>query len=251
VAVVGAPGPDPALDGAVLRVLRAQLAELQPDAALESSPLDWGDLQLAAGCMGADDECFAAVAAQLEVAEIVLSSLSRADAASTEEAGWTLELLRFHSDGVAREVVVYAGERARRELLRRVPNAARALYGLSPEALPPPLELEGDDGGISAGPYLLAGGALALGAVGAAFAVAASGSADEWTEHAIETPQDVDQALAARDRAEQEAIAADALIVGASVALGVAVVWWIVEVASSSATSDAEARRSAPGTWRW
>jgi hypothetical protein len=227
-AVVEPSGDDLQLSRSLERVLRTRLDELAVGGELESSPLGWRDLELAAGCMGEDADCYAVVAAALGVDELVL--------ASVEGGGddYVLELVRWRASAVSRRVVHEQGTRARFAILDRVGPALRELYELPPgEPLGERAAVDDRSGSVDpTGPIVF--GAVGLGsfAAGLALMMAFDASRAAWTTGPTESMSDVDVVLGARQRAERELVGAEVAFGIAAAALVTATVWLIVELTS-------------------
>lgn len=241
-AVIEPSGEDQQLNAALERAIRASLTELGVGGDIASSPLGWSDLQLAAGCHGEGTACFAEIAAQLGVAELVLAS------AEPTPDDCVVELVRWRDGHVERRVLHERGETARVAILRSVGPALRELYELPP--LPPPEETpplpriappsEAGPSPDVMGPIAI--GAASLAALGAAlaFTIASDASRTAWQTGPTGTMRDVDLTLAARDRAEAEAIAADVLFAAAAAGAVAATVWLVLELTHRA---DAELAR--------
>jgi hypothetical protein len=202
------------LGAALQRIVRSELEGLGTLRMSGTPALPLEDLQLMIGCLGETDECFAAMATQLEVDVVVLPSLDRV--------------------GDERVLTVVAFDRRdnRRRSARRahpddealagsVRSLLRELYELPPEPEPeplPPVEPREPVEAPSRGPGIVPGvviGAVGLATLGAALGVGlASGRAeDDYREASVRTVEEVDAALARRSDAARLGTTATALYV--------------------------------------
>jgi hypothetical protein len=226
IAVLEPSGDDRQLSGPLERTIRTRLGELGIGGDIESSPLAWRDLALAAGCMQEDAACYAEVASQLGVDELLLAS------ATSNDETCVVELGRWHDGTIARRTLREHGGAGRFAILDAVAPALRELYDLPPApvivAEPAPVVRHHDPD--VAGPIVL--GVVSLGLLGGGLALAfvADASRSAWQLGPTATVRDVDLTLDARDRAERELIAADVLFGAAAAGLTAAVVWLIVEL---------------------
>lgn len=204
------------LGAALQRLVRSELEGLGTVRMSGTPALPLEDLQLMIGCLGETDECFAAMATQLEVDVVVLPSLDRV------------------GDDRVLTVVAFDRRDNRRRSARRahpddealagsVRSLLRELYELppepEPEPLPPaeprepePVETPSRGPGIVPGVVI---GAVGLAALGAAIGVGlASGRAeDDYREASVRTVEEVDAALARRSDAARLGTTATALYV--------------------------------------
>ncbi len=215
------------------RVIRTRLSELAVGGEIESSPLVWRDLELAAGCVGEDAACYSVVAAQLGVDELVLASID----VSGEDC--VVELVRWRAAGVSRRVLEAHGPRVRFAILDRVAPALRELYEL-PEAprveTTEPVQIQAPTvapparGVDPIGPITLGVVGLASVAAGLALMVAFDGSRAAWVSGPTSTMRDVDLLLDAHQRAERELLGAEIVFGVAAAAIVAAAVWLVVEL---------------------
>lgn len=206
------PSGDPVRAVAAVARARERLVpeRLAPDATVESSPLSWPDLQLAAGCVSETDACFSAVAAQLEVDAIILPVLHEPEGA--------VILTRWRR-----------GRGVRRERLDPVAPAASSARAptpgrvVEPELVPRPADADPGP------PILIASGAALALALGVPFAVAAEASGAAWRAIPVQSSHDAALAESTHARAMREAVVADvALGVGIG-AVVTGITWWILE----------------------
>jgi hypothetical protein len=219
-------GDDAELTARLARVVRARLEEIDAAGEIERSPLEWRDLQLAAGCTGEERDCYAEVAARLDADDLVVV---RTESSPTDVV---VELVRSSPTGVARALLHERGVDAERAVVHGIAPALRELYDLpeAPADLPPPRPRAELRGPVVLGAVSIA--ALA-GAIGLAVASDASGVA--WRTGSTATMHDVDLALDARQRAELEAIGADLLFASAGILATTAVVWMVSELTQGEA----------------
>ena len=203
------------LGAALQRLVRSELEGLGTVRMSGTPALPLEDLQLMIGCLGETDECFAAMATQLEVDVVVLPSLDRV------------------GDDRVLTVVAFDRRDDRRRSARRahpddealagsVRSLLRELYELPPEPEPEPLlPVEPEPAPVetpSRGPGIVPGvviGAVGLATLGAAIGVGlASGRAeDDYREASVRTVEEVDAALARRSDAARLGTTATALYV--------------------------------------
>lgn len=239
--------------GAVERTIRARLDALGVVDTAGTPGLGLEDLQLAVGCVGETPECLQAVAEQLEVDALLLSSLDRAD----DTLVLTLTFFRSEDRSTTEVVRQASGEQAENELLDSIDGALREMFDLppAPEAEEPTTTgdddtaaagaaaREGDgsaggdasvqaeaDGGLSPVPFIVAGAGLAALAVGVGFGVKSQNTEDEYANIEPATAAEADRALSKLDDAEREARIANAMFgVGGALVAGGAVLFFVLD----------------------
>lgn len=204
------------LGAALQRLVRSELEVLGTVRMSGTPALPLEDLQLMIGCLGETDECFAAMATQLEVDVVVLPSL---DLVGDERV---LTVVAFDRRDNRRRSArrAHPDEEA---LAGSVRSLLRELYELPPEPEPEPLPTEEPREpepveAPSRGPGIVPGvviGAVGLATLGAALGVGlASGRAeDDYREAPVRTVEEVDAALARRSDAARLGTTATALYV--------------------------------------
>lgn len=224
--------------GAVDRMIRARLDNLEVVETAGGVALDLGEVQLALGCVGETAECLAPVADELSVRLLVIPQLDRTD----DELMLSIAVFDREDGSIDRAVRRAGGERARADLLDAIDGQLRELFGLP--ALPPPEEPVTTQpqppapSGPGAGSFVVMGaGAVAL-AVGAGLGVAFLDAHGEWQDARPTTSAEVDAAEDAFARAESFAIAADVLFVAGGLALAGGLTWLLVELLGAPSSGD-------------
>jgi hypothetical protein len=222
--VASDPG-DGRLTGAVERVLRAHLDSLEVVRVASTPALGLSDLQLAVGCVGESDACLRAVAEQVEVDALVLSSIDRADDALV------LTLTFFDARDGRRESAMRreAGSGASNRLLEGIEPLLRELFGLpAAETDAPPMDSirfddDADEGkrGMSPLPFVVAGIGVAALATGGALGFFARSTEDDYASMTVQTSADAERAGQLLDKSRRQARAAHAMLgVGGALTVG-------------------------------
>lgn len=219
---------DRGLSGAVERVLRAELDDLEVVDVAGTPALDLEDLQLAVGCVGETADCLTAVTEQLEVEALVLSTVDRAGDAKVLTVTF-FDARRGERDSVVRRV---EGRGADNRLLEGIDAQLRELFGLpapaEPEGAapldPPGAEADEVDGeGLPALPFVLAGVGVAALAAGGTLGVLGNANGDDYAALEVRNSVDAEEASDLYTKADRQAKAAYGLFAagGALVVSGV------------------------------
>ncbi|MFW5925637.1 MAG: hypothetical protein ACOCV4_05690 [Myxococcota bacterium] len=248
---------DRATARAVERVLRARLDELPVVDVAGTPELSLEDLQLAVGCMGENPSCLGAIAQQLEVDALVLSSLDRAGDAQV------LTLVFFDSRTERRESVVrrVKGTRAGNELLEGINAQLHELFGLpapeEPEVAEAPVDGATGEGtrdevteeGVAALPVVMLGAGVAALAGGGVLLALAQNNEDEYAGLEV---RDVDDATRANDlfsKADRQTKAAYGLFAGGGALAATGVVLFFVMNGGDAEQEDDAAALSVTPTF--
>lgn len=239
-AVVSAAPTDATLapfSAAVERVERARLETLGAVRMSGAPALSLADLQLAVGCVGEGEACLRAIAEQLSVDLLFYSTVDRAGA--TRVAAIHLFDRRGQRPPSqaerqgAEEDLVEQVEPMLRELLDLPPltpveaaASGRAHHDAAPSAVPP------HDPAMWIVSLSSFGVAAAAGVVGAVFGVMELDSAHAWATAPTDSRDAIDAAIAARDRASGQAMAANVAFVVAGVAAAAGATFLVLELTS-------------------
>lgn len=221
---VGSPSLQ-SLGAALQRIVRSELEGLGTVRMSGTPALPLEDLQLMIGCLGETDECFTAIATQLEVDVVLLPSL---DLVGEERV---LTVVAFdRRDG--RRRTARRGHPDDEALAGSVRGLLRELYELPPEAEPEPLPPAQPREPVvpveetSRGPGIVPGvvvGAVGLATLAAAIGVglASNGAEDDYRNASVRTVEEVDAALSRRSDASRLGTTATALyVVGGALTVG-------------------------------
>lgn len=197
------------LAGAIDRVLRADLDRLQVVNTAGTPALALAELQLAVGCVGETPACLAAVAQQLEVDILILTSLDRAG----DETVLTVSIFDKRKDqNIRRGVRRASGGKTESELLASIDGLLRELFGLPPAPVKPIAEIAPKEKTLPM-PALIVGGAGGVALIaGGIFGAMSNGTESDFVNAPKNTRADVDAAIAIRDRAESQATTGNVLI---------------------------------------
>ena len=220
-------GGDGGLASAFERVLRARLDALDVVEVEGTPALNLADLQLAVGCVADTPTCHRAVAEQLGVTRLMIPSIDRAGETLVGTITY-FDAASMQSKSAVRRA---EGERAPNELLAQIDAMVRELFELPPpeEPLEPvEYELDGSGGGAAAGPqppalppeepgpspipFIVAGVGLAALGTGVAFGLMSESTEGDWENAPTGSRDEVDDAIALREDAEQQATIANILL---------------------------------------
>jgi hypothetical protein len=237
-------GVDAGTSGALDRMIRQRLDELGPVHVSGQVALDLEQLQIALGCIGENDACLRAVATETGTRFVLVPSLDRA------ESELVASVLLFDvSNGLQRRASRRAsGATAMATLLEEVEPMLRELFQMpaaqgrdgrrdaAPGGAARPAEPMATRASLSPWPIVI----LSVGVVAAIGGVVVAGLAAQdradYRSTAISTSADVDRALSILDRANTEATAANALMIGGGV-IAAAGLTWLLAAGNEDASS--------------
>lgn len=239
-------GGDARLAGAVERVLRARLDGLDVVDVASTPALGLSDLQLAVGCVGESDACLEAVAEQVGVDALLLSTLDGADDTRV------LTVTFFDARRGRRDAAIQreAGPGAGNRILEGIDGLLRELFDLpipdDPAAAPSLASgLEATDadqsetGGPSALPFVLAGVGVAGLATGAALGFVARRTENDYAGMPVDTAADAERAGHLLDKSRRQARAAYAMLgVGGALAVGGLILHFVMRNRESEEPPD-------------
>jgi hypothetical protein len=218
-------GEDHRLVGAVERVLRTKMDDLQVVKVMGTPALGLSDLQLAVGCVGETDACLKVVAEQLEVEALLLSSIEGVDGALMLTVTFFDARNGERRSAMRRE----AGEAAAIRLLEGVEPILREMFGLAaPRTLDAGLDNVAERRRRPALPFVVGGVGLATLLAGGATALVARRTHDQYASVTIDGAEDAEQAAALLDRSRRQARAAQGLVgVGGALAISGIVLFFV------------------------
>jgi hypothetical protein len=212
---------DARLAGAVERVLRAHMDDLDVVTVAGTPALGLSDLQLAVGCVGETDSCLQAVAEQIEVEALLLSSIDRADDALV----LTVTFFDARDGGRQSAMRREEGRGAANRLLEGIDPLLRELFGLpapvGPARAASDIEDEPARSGRPALPWVVAGVGLAGLITGGALGFVARGTENDYAAVTVDTAADAERAGNLFDKSRRQARAAHAMLgVGGALVVG-------------------------------
>ncbi len=231
--------------GALDRMVRARLDQLDVVRTSSGVSLDLSEVQLALGCVGETVECLGPVAQELDVRLLLIPHLDQTDG----ELMLTIALFDRQEGTVERALRRASGENARTDLLDSVEGLLRELFGLPPPAEGAPRDGErggrggsrtgAGGGGLSPWSFVVMGVGVAALGTGIGFGVAFQEQDERWQD--LMTPaseEEADVALKVAARADRYAIAANVLFAAGGVLIGAGLIWMIVELTSGGGGSS-------------
>lgn len=201
---------DEARVDAIERVLRAKVDELEVIENAGTPALGVADLALAVGCLGETDDCYRAIAAQLEVDALLLSDFASLE----DEQVLTVRLFDARSgETITRSATVEVAHGEVR-MLERIEPLVRELYGLPPRVTSPSAEVgtRGEEGRRrSPWAFVTAGAGLGALAAGTVLAFRARDKESEYAGLVPNTVAEADEAHRLLDDARRNALFANML----------------------------------------